>query len=290
MIPYIQFQNVRIGPLSLHPFGLLVAAGVAIGVALARRRGRALKLPANELASFITWMLVSGFFGAHVLDTLLYHPDEAARRPWSLLCFWSGLSSFGGFVGGTVGVLLWRSYDVLLVDVSRWFSIMLPVRRRAPLKILPYCDVVLAVFPVAWIFGRLGCTVTHDHPGLVAQTWMPLSVAYGPGPTRYVGPLSLRYGSVPRFDLGLLEMLFAVALSVFFAFNWSKPRPVGWYVVLVSLAYAPVRFSLDFLRLDNPAGGDLRYAALTPAQWACLGLLILGVALSWELQRHAQKS
>jgi phosphatidylglycerol:prolipoprotein diacylglycerol transferase len=41
-----------------------------------------------------------------------------------------------------------------------------------------------------------------------------------------------------------------------------------------------VRFGLDFLREGHDtiiAGGDPRYAGLTPAQWACFGLLAVGL-------------
>ena len=51
--------------------------------------------------------------------------------------------------------------------------------------------------------------------------------------------------------------------------------------------YAPLRFCLDFLRERAGtsvghsllASGDARYFGLTPAQWGCLPLFALGVAL-----------
>jgi phosphatidylglycerol:prolipoprotein diacylglycerol transferase len=45
------------------------------------------------------------------------------------------------------------------------------------------------------------------------------------------------------------------------------------------VTYAPVRFLLDFLREqegEGVLGGDPRYGGLTPAQWGCFGLLLLG--------------
>jgi phosphatidylglycerol---prolipoprotein diacylglyceryl transferase len=286
MISYIHFYDLHIGPFPIHPFGFLVAMGVAIGIELAKRRGRALALPNDELMSFIGWMLVAGFIGGHVLDEIFYHPAQVIEAPWSLLYFWAGLSSFGGFTGALIGVLLWKFYEMKPVfDLGRWFSVVRPVRRPQPLRILPYCDVVLAVFPVAWVFGRLGCTVVHDHPGITAGSWMPLSVAYGPGPVESFGFFELRHGNTPRYDLGLLEMLFAVVISIIFAATWKKRLPVGWYAAVLPIVYAPVRFGLDFLRLDDPAGGDLRYAFLTPAQWGCIALLGAGLFLLARVTR-----
>jgi phosphatidylglycerol:prolipoprotein diacylglycerol transferase len=50
------------------------------------------------------------------------------------------------------------------------------------------------------------------------------------------------------------------------------------------VAYAPVRFVLDFLRVPEgdpnfPGASDPRYAGLTPAQWACFLALGYGAYL-----------
>ena len=287
LIPYIQVHDLHIGPLTIHPFGLLVATGTLLGIWLATRRGRLIGLPPARLSSFISWMLVGGFIGGHVLDEVFYHPREVLVQPWSLLYLWAGLSSFGGFVGGLLGVVLWKYYEMKpAFHVGRWLSITRPVRRAVTLTLMPYCDVVLSVFPVAWVFGRLGCSVVHDHPGIVAHAVLPLAVAYGAGPLKAYGWFDLRFGDTPRYDLGTLEMLFAVLIAFLFAFNWNRRLPRGWYVAALLILYAPVRFGLDFLRLDDPAGGDLRYAGLTPAQWACIALFGVGVTLAARLQRQ----
>ena len=72
MIPYVHIEPLRIGPLAIQPFGLLVALGVLVGVALAARRARRLGMDVAALQSFITWTLVAG----HVLDTIFYHPRD----------------------------------------------------------------------------------------------------------------------------------------------------------------------------------------------------------------------
>ena len=139
---------------------------------------------------------------------------------------------------------------------------------------------ILAVFPVAWIFGRSGCSTVHDHPGLLLRDAKDplhglLTVAY-PGPGDVVPPEKslLLNGHAPRFDLGLLELMFTCIIALAFALTWHKKLATGTYVVVVSLAYAPVRFAMDFLRItveEDPHNADLRYGVgaiqLTPAQW-----------------------
>jgi len=38
-----------------------------------------------------------------------------------------------------------------------------------------------------------------------------------------------------------------------------------------------VRFAMDFLRIRGGEGADPRYAGLTPAQWECFALFLLGL-------------
>ncbi len=284
MIPYIKVPDFHVGPLPLHPFGLLVATGVLLGTALATRRGKQRGFDLDRLNSFITWMLAGGFIGGHVLDSIFYHPDEVARRPWSLLMLWEGLSSFGGFLGGFIGVVLWKYFE--------WHRGL--HKRPVPLPVLPFCDLILSVFPVAWIFGRSGCSVVHDHPGALASAHTLLAVAYpgarpqfteGPGNHWYLGPITLIQGQYPRFDLGLLEVMFTVVLAACFALTWRKRLWTGTYVVVVCLAYGPVRFAMDFLRIRDEEGADLRYAGLTPAQWGCVALVVFGLALLAYVRR-----
>jgi phosphatidylglycerol---prolipoprotein diacylglyceryl transferase len=288
MIPYIKVPDLKLGPLSLHPFGVLVATGVLIGTALAMRRARRLGYDVKALNSFITWMLVVGFIGGHVLDEIFYHWDMVVARPYSLLFLWEGLSSFGGFTGALIGGILWKYIEYRGFDARPVFKIHKPGR-----PIFVFADLILSVFPVAWIFGRSGCSVVHDHPGMRTTENSIFAVLYplreGEGRIDKYGPIELIYGSDPRFDLGLLEMMFTVVLALMFALTWRRKLPVGTYAAVASLAYAPVRFAMDFLRVHEKEGGDTRYMDLTPAQWECTALFALGIGiLIYTIRMHKQ--
>jgi phosphatidylglycerol:prolipoprotein diacylglycerol transferase len=280
MVPYIHVPDLHIGPLPLHPFGILVATGVLVGTSITARRAKKLGYDVLQLNSFVTWMLVSAFVFSHILDSIFYHWDEVVRRPWSVIMLWEGLSSFGGFVGGLIGILLWKYF---VID-DTW-----PHRRRHPAPILPFIDLVLSVFPIGWMFGRAGCSTVHDHPGARATADTFLAVAYprhpGDGVVTKFGFIEFIHGHDPRFDLGFLELIFTIILAASFALTWRKRLPIGTYAIVSGLAYAPVRFAMDFLRIPASEGGDTRYGELTPAQWSCMVLFLSVVIMIFYVRR-----
>ncbi|MEZ4442568.1 MAG: prolipoprotein diacylglyceryl transferase [Polyangiaceae bacterium] len=253
-VPFLDKYIDAAHPPSIKPFGTLVALGVYVGSAITMARARERRLDTKLMSDFIFWVVAFGFVLSHVLDAIAYHPQRVMSDPLYLLKVWEGLSSYGGFIGAVVGAVAWRM-----------------IRGH---KILEYIDITVSAFPVAWIFGRAGCAVVHDHPGALSNAWF--AVQY---PAR-----TLQEGYAGRYDLGLIEMVLTIPLALACVWLWRrKPeRPVGFYIGVTLTAYGPVRFFLDYLRVkpeDMVFGGavDPRYAGLTPAQWACF--LALGVGL-----------
>jgi phosphatidylglycerol:prolipoprotein diacylglycerol transferase len=280
MIPFIHIPDFHIGPVPLHPFGILVATGVMAGTAVTTRRARTLGYDLVKLNSFVTWMLVTAFVLSHMLDQIFYHWAELVKAPWSLFTLWTGLSSYGGFVGAVVGIVLWKYF---VIEDGR------PRKRSKPSPILPFADLVLSVFPIGWMFGRAGCASVHDHLGATAApgTWIAVEAPTGARDevVTHVGFIDFTHGHHLRFDLGLLEMIFTVLLAASFALTWRRKLPVGTYAVVSALAYAPVRFAMDFLRVPENEGGDTRYWGLTPAQYGCFLLFAYGIYMIFYVRK-----
>lgn len=241
-------QTWHLGPFDLHPFGILVATGTFIGSSLAVRRAASRGLDQAKAEQLVTYLLICGFIGAHVLECLMYRPQEVLRNPFILLYLWQGISSFGGFIGGTVGMLLWR--------------------RRTKADLLPYADQIAAVFPISWIFGRSGCSLAHDHVGCLSNS--PLAFDF---------PDGMFHNPGPRLDLGFLELLITIPIAIFMWWYARKPRHMGSVTGLLCVIYAPIRFPLDALRATDIHAPDARYIGLTPAQWLSIGLMTFGVYL-----------
>jgi phosphatidylglycerol:prolipoprotein diacylglycerol transferase len=239
VIPYIDIKPIHIWFIPIQPFGVLVGIALVVGYMLGRRRARLVGLDPQLCADGMVWTVVGGFIAAHLVSVIFYFPHRILDNPLVLLAVWSGLSSFGGYVGGALGAYIFFK------------------RRRVP-SIIKYVDAITFGLVPAWILGRMGCTVVHDHPG--KETLFFLGVKYKDG--------------IIRHDLGLYEMLLAIVLTgILYALKNVRPFD-GFHPALMLLLYSPVRFMLDYLRV-----GDKTYLGLTPGQYASIAMVLLAVIL-----------
>jgi phosphatidylglycerol---prolipoprotein diacylglyceryl transferase len=240
MIPYFEQPQLHLGPITIHAFGALIATGILLAFRVIRNRAPRDGLDPVLAERLAMRMVIVGFIMAHIVDRLAYYPRDVLANPLSLLYIWQSISSFGGFIGAVlVAFLFMRSHRGNL----GW----------------RYLDLIAYAFPLAWMFGRMGCTVAFDHPGLETHFF-----------------LGERYSDhVVRHNLGLDEALYtAVLVLLFHQLGKGKPRAPGFFVGLLPLVYAPVRFLLDFLRID-----DARYFGLTPGQYGSVLLVVAGTTV-----------
>ena len=243
MIPYFQQPKLHLGPITIHAFGVLVAVGILLAFRLIRRRAPRVGLDQVLAERLAMRMVIIGFIVAHVFDRIAYFPRDVLARPWSLLFIWESISSFGGFLGAAA--------------VAIWF-----VRGHRDSALgWRYLDLIAWAFPAAWLFGRTGCFLAFDHPGYATSFF-----------------LAQRYSDhVVRHNLGLYEALGTVPLVIAFQWLGRRQRPPGFFVGLLALAYAPMRFLLDTLRWD-----DARYFGFTPGQYGSLVLAAVGFAILYR--------
>lgn len=249
VLPYFEFPTIQLGPIPLHVFGLMVAAGVLVGTKLAvravERTTNAETAHALNDAAF--WALVGGIVGAHLLHVLGYHPEMLRQDGWLvLLKVWDGLSSMGGLVGGIAGI----AYSL----------------RRQGRAFGPYLNGLALGTAPGWAVARIGCIAVHDHPGVLTD--FPLAFAY-PGGARH--------------DLGFYDFLVLAALSALLYILARKPRPEGFLAGVLAVGYCIPRFLLDFLRARDVPNADGRIFGLTPAQYICAVLVPVGL---WLLVRR----
>lgn len=277
------FQLGSIGP--IESFGVIVAAGVLIGAALLRRYAEWHGIDDDHIRGLLGWVTICGFIGAHEFDMIAYNwekigepaynvppgwwmlPDSLWFTNWPLpLRLWEGISSYGGFLGGSIGFAVYV-----------WWK-RLPVRLMAD-------TTIIGLLP-AFSIGRIGCTVVSDHVGapVSRDAWYAFLAMDYPKSASANSNIGYLFQQQPNagdhvlaWNLGLIELLYLIpvnALVLWLAFRPDKRFPAGFIAVLTGLLYAPVRFFMDYLRPEN---SDPRHFGLTFAQWA--SILAFGVSV-----------
>jgi phosphatidylglycerol:prolipoprotein diacylglycerol transferase len=250
VIPYFELREITLpGGIPIASFGTLVALGVFAGVLFAESRARALGLPAATLHGAIGWVLVPGFALAHLVALLPHLARGDDLSLGVLLQFWNGMSSFGGIAGALLG--LWLCF------------------RRDPGGLLAVVEILAPAFVLGWVFGRLGCTLVHDHLGRLSGF-----------------PLAIQFPGGARHDLGFYELLYTLlVLLPAVIVLVRRPRPPGTIIAWLALLYAPARFLGDFLRNTDLPGADPRFFGLTLAQYCCIALAGVGIYFAVRLPR-----
>lgn len=257
MIPYFEQPSLRLGPLTIHAFGAIVAAAVYAGLVVGGRRFTHLGLDRVLGERLAWWAVVGGFLGAHLFSVLLYFPEKVAENPLLLFKLWEDISSFGSILGGGLGIWFFFRVKARHVDAAtRW----------------AYLDVAAFVFPVSLMIGRIACSLAHDHPGTVTDFSLAVSLesdqareyitrVYADAGRLAELPAPSALARLGFHDLGWYEFLYLAVIVVPALFVLDRrPRGAGYFLTTFILLYMPVRFLFDFLRVS-----DVRYLGLTPA-------------------------
>ncbi len=251
MVPYFELHVLRIGPITLEVWGLLVSVGILITLFIAWKLLARQGIAPEPLAALAVWAVLSAFFFARIFYALFYEPRMFALDPLEFFRVWhGGFSSFGGFFGGAVAGVVYI--------------------RKKRLPEFAYIGATLTALPWGWAIGRIGCFLIHDHPGRLTNSF-----------------LGVKYPDGTRFDLGLIEILVAVSAGVltvvlkrFFKKEAIAPMAgAAWYAV--------ARFFIDFLRANDLPGSDARYLGLTPAQYG--SIIMFAAIIIWVVKRTKNK-
>jgi phosphatidylglycerol---prolipoprotein diacylglyceryl transferase len=255
-----------LGP--LQPFGIIVAIGVLIGAWVMRKYAEKHGGHDDDLRGLTGWVTVCGFIGAHVFDVLAYQPELLSSDPLILLKLWQGISSYGGFLGGAMGFAFYI-----------WWKRLTPGM---------WADATAVGLLLAFSIGRIGCTLVHDHVGRAADHWLAFDYPRKALADRHIlQEFASTEPIIRAWNLGLLELLYLIPVNItviWLAFR-GKARSAGFLAVLVGILYAPVRFFLEFWRLND---SDPRYLGLTFAQWCSIAAFSVAGLVAVKLLRSGK--
>jgi phosphatidylglycerol:prolipoprotein diacylglycerol transferase len=147
----------------ISPYGLLIATGLIVGVALARRRARRVGIPEDAVLDVVFWGAIAGFLGARVAYIFVNFKDFLSD-PGALLLSRQGFVFMGGLIG---------AIPVVMFVLRRWH-----------VRFMPMADLLAPLLALVHAFGRGGCFFAGCCFGAV--TTSPLGVEF-PRTIEWVG-------------------------------------------------------------------------------------------------------
>jgi len=229
---------LRIHDFELTSFGAMVAIAALVGLWLLQREAFRAGLPSSVIDVGVAG-LVGGLLGAKLLWTIEFRHDG----PWlGLLLSRSGLSWFGGLLGGVVAGLwlMWRRH-LAIVDV---FSAAAPG------------------LAVGHAIGRIGCFLVGDDYGKPSD--LPWAVAFPDGRP----PTLVRVHPTQLYETVALLVVAGVLIGLRRR-GMASARVFGVYLLLAG----SVRFVIEFVRVNAIVLGPF-----TLAQLIAMGVMLTGVA------------
>lgn len=230
----------EIGKFKLHSFGLMMALAFLAATLLAARRFRRLGLDPDRASELGLGAMVGGVLGAKFYY-LIDHWSDTTAEPMKMIFSGSGLTWYGGLLGGVIGTLA----------VAKW--------RKVPLLWL--CDLAAPSLGLSYAIGRMGCFLNGDDYGRPASVPWAMSFPKGTPPT-----------TTPVHPTQLYET--AGGLLIFWLLSRFGDDRLGTGLIfgLYLLMAGFERFMVEFYRTNEPLA-----AGLTLAQWISVFLMVAGV-------------
>ncbi|MEJ7891922.1 MAG: prolipoprotein diacylglyceryl transferase family protein [Solirubrobacteraceae bacterium] len=225
--------------LPIKTFGLSFGLSFVICGMVLSRRLRELGKPVDYAYEIVFSALVGGLIGAR-LWYVAEHTDALSEDFFGTLFGGSGLTWYGGALGGAAAVLLWA--------------------KRKDMFGLGLLDLAAPALALGYAGGRVGCQLSGD--GDYGEAWDgPWAMAYPDG----VVPTDEAVHPTPVYET--LAMGVTALVLWHLRDRFAPGRLFALYLVLAGLE----RFLVEFVRRNSPA-----LAGLTTAQLVSLVMLAAG--------------
>jgi len=250
-LPAFELFGREIGPLTLHTYGVLLAAAFLVGLWVASREAKRAGLDSSRVTDLAIYVLIAGLLGAKLLLVVIEW-DYYSQNLGKVLAL---LQSGGVFYGGLIGAF----------PVAWWYT------RRYGLDGWRTSDALIPGVAVGQAIGRLGCFAAGCCFG--RPTDLPWGVTFTDVyASRNVGvPID-----IPLHPVQLYESV--VTFGIFGILLWiaRRKRFHGQVILSYVLLYAAARFTIEFFRGDA-ARGWVFEGALSTSQFIAI-LMFLGAA------------
>lgn len=247
---------VKIGPISIHTYGFLIAVGFLVAVAVIRRLAARSGLAIERVLDLTFWSLLVGFVGARLLYVIT-RLDYFSSDPLAIFRVWEGgLVFFGG--------------PLAVIPFVWWYT------RRYQLPVWRTMDSLIPGLTIAHMFGRAGCIASGCCYGRPTGSDWGLKFDSG------LVEASLR--GVPLHPTQIYEAsaLFLLFLGLLWVFR--RKSFDGQVVLTYFMAYPVIRSVIETFRGDLIRGFVIE-GILSTSQFISLVLFVAAsAALAYRLK------
>ncbi|MFB2876680.1 prolipoprotein diacylglyceryl transferase [Floridanema aerugineum] len=254
---------VKLGPLTLRWYGVLIASAVLLGVALSGYLAKRRHLNPEIVGDLAIWLVLGAIPSAR-LYYVLFEWQQYANNPADIFAIWKGgIAIHGAILGGLISALIFARV------------------RQVPFWQL--ADIVAPSLILGQAIGRWGNFFNSEAFG--APTNLPLKL--------YIPPAQrpIEYANFDYFHPTFLYesvwnlMVFGILIFWFFRDLQGKPRlKLGTLFLTYLILYSIGRFWIEGLRTDSLMLGPLRIAQVISLVEITLGLA--GLAWLYLVKRN----
>jgi phosphatidylglycerol:prolipoprotein diacylglycerol transferase len=253
----------QLGPISVHWYGIIIAAAVLAGALLgtmeARRRGE----DVEQGWSMLLLVIVTSVVGARIYHVIHEWGPLYSQHPELIPQIWNGgIGIPGAIIGGTIGIWFYARWNHL--NFARWLDIFAPA------------------LLLGQAIGRLGNFVNQElyGPPTTLPWGIPIDAAHRAG-TPW-DPISFPVDTtrfVPLFAYEAILNLIGMAILLYVGRRFARRLFDGDIALLYIVWYGAVRSYLETYRTGNWYLGPL-----PTATW--LGIAGIIFAASFLVVRH----
>jgi phosphatidylglycerol:prolipoprotein diacylglycerol transferase len=211
---------IRLGPLDIHTYGVLVAIGFIVGLAVAGRRARSEGIQPEQISDLGIWLIIAGMLGGKLFHLIFFWDDFIAG--WhadGVRSLREGFVFYGGFIFATLTAVVYTRL------------------KRLPLAKL--ADIFAPSIALGHAFGRMGCFFNGCCYGRACT--LPWAVTFPP-PHVIAG--------IPVHPTEIYEALGNLAIFGGLSLFYRHKRFVGQVWWLYVLGYGVLRLVVEFFRGD----------------------------------------
>lgn len=237
-----------IGPLTIHGYGLMIAAGILCCIALGMYRAKKHSMKDEAVLDIAIVGVLCGFLGAKLLYVIVEF-DRFLKEPIQVLGS-EGFVVYGGIIAGVLSAVFYC--------------------KKKGLVFLQYFDLLAPSIALAQGFGRIGCFLAGCCYGRETECFLGVTFPEG----------SLAPSGIKLLPTQLFSSFGDFLIMGILLWYGRKQRAEGHIGALYMLLYGIGRFFIEFFRSDERGS----VGALSTSQFLSIGI-VLGAIFLFQKQK-----